>query len=112
MSYNLFGVSDPLANTQNAAVISASYTSSHTTFVLAAGGIQFTLDFLSPINPKDYVRQSLPFSYLTVSVSTIRPGVAANIQIYSDFDDSWNGQNLGKIIFDLEQVCRALLMPG
>lgn len=96
MSYNLFGVFDPLANSKDATVINSTYTSSHTIFVVEAGGFQFNLDFLSPLNPKDYVRQSLPFSYLTVSVASILPGVAANIQIYSDFDDSWNGQNLGK----------------
>lgn len=97
-AYNLFGVAEPVVNTTNAVVVSATYTSSHSVFVLQAGGFNFTLDFFSPIDPKDYVRQSLPFSYLTVSSSPIdqHTGQMAKVQIYSDFDDSWNGQNLGK----------------
>lgn len=93
-TYNLFGVGTPEANTQSCTVVSAEYTATHTKFVVDAGDAQFLLDFLSPVNPKDYLRQSLPFSYLTVSVIGVLNGVPANVQIYSDIDDSWNGQNL------------------
>ena len=40
--------------------------------------------------PADYVRQSLPYSYLTVSASGTN-GCNPSVQIYTDIDDSWLG---------------------
>ncbi len=94
ITYNLFGVEKPEPNTKNCTVVSAEYTASHTKFVVDAGDAEFLLDFLSLVNPKDYLRQSLPFSYLTVSVIGVLNGKPASVQVYSDIDDSWNGQNL------------------
>lgn len=71
-------------------MISAEYTSTHSIFTLRARRSIFTLDFFSPVSPKNYLRQSLPFSYLTVSVSGAS---AAKTQIYSDIDESWTGQS-------------------
>jgi hypothetical protein len=70
----------------NATVVSGSYTSTNSVFVLKAGGVTFTLDFFSPVSPKDYVRQSMPFSYLTVTADV---STKSTIQIYSDIDGSW-----------------------
>lgn len=67
----------------------ASYTSTHSTFVVTAGSRQFTLDFFSPVSPKNYIRQSLPFSYLTV---TLAAGDSSSVQVYSDIDSTWTGQ--------------------
>lgn len=76
---------------QPATVVGGQFTATHTTFVLTAGSAQFVLDFLSPISPKDYVRQSYPFSYLTVSVTALS-GKTPTVQVYSDIDNSWTGQ--------------------
>lgn len=70
---------------------SADYTSTHTTFIVNAGSAIFTLDFFSPVSPQNLVRQSLPFSYLTVSAAGLN-GATPSIQIYSDIDNSWTGQ--------------------
>jgi hypothetical protein len=56
-----------------------------------AGSATFILDFFSPVSPENYIRQSLPFSYLTVSAGGLN-GATASIQIYSDIDNSWTGQ--------------------
>jgi hypothetical protein len=53
--------------------------------------MQIILEFFSPIFPLDYIRQSLPFSYLTVSATGLK-GATADAQIYSDIDNSWTGQ--------------------
>ncbi|TIA16481.1 CBD9-like protein [Aureobasidium pullulans] len=76
-TYNLFGVSRPAVNTKAATVVKASFTSTHSIFVVTAGNAQFTLDFFSPVSPKDYVRQSLPFSYLSITTSTNQPFIFA-----------------------------------
>lgn len=86
MTYNLFGIAVPEIGTRSGTVVSVSYTASHTSFVVDAGNAQFLLDFFSPVDPKDYVRQSLPFSYLTVGVLGVASGIPAHIQLYSDID--------------------------
>lgn len=90
-AYSLFGVPIPGSGVRSASLQSAEYTSTHTTFVLHAGTASFILDFLSPIAPLDHIRQSLPFSYLTVSASGTN-GATPDVQIYSDIDNSWAGQ--------------------
>ncbi|KAI9838479.1 MAG: hypothetical protein M1837_002471 [Sclerophora amabilis] len=92
-TYNLFGVPSGQNGTESASLISAEYTSTHSIFTVAAGdNAQFKLDFFSPVAAKDLVRQSLPFSYLTVSASATQ-GSTPRVSIYSDIDASWTGQN-------------------
>ncbi|KUJ14290.1 glutaminase [Mollisia scopiformis] len=89
-TYKIFGAPAALTGSVDASLVSAEYTSSHSLFTLTAGPITVVLDFFSPVSPKNYLRQSLPFSYLTVSVS----GTASHeIQVYSDIDESWTGQS-------------------
>ena len=91
-TYNLFGVASPAAGSQSADVVSGSFTATHSVFVLSAGKASITLDFFSPVSFQDYVRQSLPFSYLTVSASG-QQGATPSVQIYTDIDDTWTGQS-------------------
>ena len=90
ITYNLFGVHSPQNNTLSASLLSASFTATHTIFEVAAGNASFRLDFFSPVSPNDYVRQSLPFSYLTVFASS---SFGSKIQVYSDIDETWTGQS-------------------
>ena len=59
---------------------------------MTAGNATITLDFFSPVSFHNYTRQSMPFSYLTVS-STGLNGATPSVQIYSDIDDTWTGQS-------------------
>lgn len=68
-TYNLFGITEKVRGTSNAPVVSASYTSTHSTFTLAAGTATFKLDFFTPVSPSNYIRQSLPFSKETPNPS-------------------------------------------
>ncbi|KAJ6164989.1 hypothetical protein N7470_003661 [Penicillium chermesinum] len=88
-TYNLFGVHTPNDGTQPGEVTAATYTSTHSTFTVTAGQRSFTLDFFSPVSPKNLLRQSLPFSYLTV---TLAAGDSHSVQVYSDIDSTWTGQ--------------------
>jgi Domain of unknown function (DUF4965)/Domain of unknown function (DUF5127)/Domain of unknown function (DUF1793) len=88
-NYALFSIAEPPNGTTPAAVTDAKFSSTHSVFTLSADSLAFTLDFFSPVSPKNYLRQSLPFSYLTVSVS----GAQGGVMVYADFDDSWTGQN-------------------
>jgi hypothetical protein len=63
-------------------------------FKLTAGNAKVVLDFFSPVlpSPEDYDRQSLPYSYLTVSVSNPTE-VASSVQIAAGIDQTWTNQN-------------------
>ncbi|KAF9239549.1 hypothetical protein LCP9604111_9091 [Penicillium roqueforti] len=88
-AYSLMGVPDMgVSNIRPATVRRAEFTATHSIFDLTAGPVAFKLDFLSPVSPSNYVRQSLPFSYLTVQVAESR---GHEIQIYSDIDARWTG---------------------
>ena len=89
-TYSLLGVPKLPNGVQSASVVSAEYTATHTIFTLTAGSASLRLDFLSPVSPRNYLRQSLPYSYLSVSASS--PG-GVNVQIYMDVDETWTGQN-------------------
>lgn len=89
-TYKLFGCPDKNNNASTPQQMSLEFTSTHTTIVSQADSATITLDFFSPVDPDDYVRQSLPFSYLTVSVS----GAAiSSVDIFSAIDGSWTGQD-------------------
>lgn len=95
VSYALFGVPDSWTDGPlNANTDSVSYTSTHTLFHLIAGNVKVTLDFFSPVlpAPEDYARQSLPYSYLTVSVSNPTDS-APSVQIAAGIDHTWTNQN-------------------
>ncbi|KAF2233101.1 putative glutaminase [Viridothelium virens] len=96
-TYNLFGVPSPASGTKSGTLQKGSYTSTHTVFEIAAGNALFTLDFFSPVSGDDYVRQSLPFSYLTIT-ATGSNGQSPTVSVYSDIDSTWTGQsnNTGK----------------
>lgn len=87
-TYALFGFGANDANVVPATVVSGEYTSTRSIFVLTAGPVTFNLEFFSPVDPKNYVRQSLPFSYLTVSASS---STGVPVQVYSAIDKSFTG---------------------
>lgn len=89
--YSLFGVTSQVYGSHAATVVSAEYTATHTLFILNAGSATFTLDFFSPVSPNNYVRQSLPFSYLTIS-ARVEGTSSPRIQLYCDIDETWTGQ--------------------
>lgn len=89
-TYSLFGVPSSPSSTRPASLVSAKYTATHTLFTLAAGTATIQLDFLSPVSPRSYLRQSLPFSYLTIRATSTQ---GSRIQIHSDIDESWTGQS-------------------
>lgn len=68
----------------NADQESLKYTSTRTTFTLNVGGlVQMAAEFFSPVYPDDLRRQSVPFSYLKVSVVSL-DGRSHHVQIYAD----------------------------
>ncbi|KAJ7836329.1 hypothetical protein B0H14DRAFT_3460711 [Mycena olivaceomarginata] len=67
---------------------SFSFTSTQSTFVLSAGPVDVTATFLSPVEPTDLVKQSIPLSYMHVSVAST-DGATHSVQVYSDISGEW-----------------------
>jgi len=91
-TYSLFGVPRPGDNIKPGTLKSADFSATHSAFTVTAKDVKFVLDFFSPVSPHNYTRQSMPFSYLTVSASILNYDATPSVQIYSDMDNSWVGQ--------------------
>ena len=55
---------------------------------MAAGPVDVTVNFLSPVEPDDLVRQSMPFSYMTVSAAA-NDGGSHSVSLYTDISAEW-----------------------
>ncbi|PPQ83295.1 hypothetical protein CVT25_004034 [Psilocybe cyanescens] len=83
----------PAAAFSKAVQKSSKFTSTQSAFVLSAGPIDLTVTFLSPVEPTDLVRQSIPFSYMAVSAAST-DGASHSVQVYSDISAEWiSGDN-------------------
>ncbi|KAL4805552.1 hypothetical protein BDV18DRAFT_21455 [Aspergillus unguis] len=65
------------------------YTSTRSIFIMHVGDmVEMNITFLSPITPNDLRRQSLVFSYLDVSVTSLDGG-SHDVQVYADISAEW-----------------------
>ncbi|KAF3771350.1 hypothetical protein M406DRAFT_22508, partial [Cryphonectria parasitica EP155] len=87
-TYYLFSEVNGVSNAKAATQTAIEFTSTHTIITYTAGSATVILDFFSPVSPSNYIRQSLPYSYLTVNVTS---STAQDVQIFSGIDDSWSG---------------------
>ncbi|CCM05442.1 uncharacterized protein FIBRA_07661 [Fibroporia radiculosa] len=78
-------------------LISIEVTPTRTIYNVQAGLMDVTITFLSPIEPSDWVRQSIPFSYLAVNASS-NDGQAHSVQLYSDISAEWLSGNRTAIV--------------
>ncbi|RPD57640.1 DUF1793-domain-containing protein [Lentinus tigrinus ALCF2SS1-6] len=72
----------------NATVTDIQITPTRSVFFMQAGPLNLTVTFLSPIEPSDWVKQSLPFSYLSLEAHAT-DGAQHSIQVYSDITGEW-----------------------
>ncbi|KAH9064488.1 hypothetical protein EDB87DRAFT_1241631 [Lactarius vividus] len=63
-------------------------TPTQTKLAAQAGPMQFNLTFLNPIEPGDWVKQSIPFSYLSLTAESL-DGATHAVQVYSDVSGEW-----------------------
>ncbi|PCH43484.1 hypothetical protein WOLCODRAFT_103601 [Wolfiporia cocos MD-104 SS10] len=68
--------------------LSTVITPTRTIQHLQAGGMDITVTYLSPIEPSDWSKQSMPFSYMAVNASS-SDGQAHEVQLYSDISAEW-----------------------
>ncbi|EJD43842.1 DUF1793-domain-containing protein [Auricularia subglabra TFB-10046 SS5] len=86
-TYTWMGAAN-LDGTTKAAQTDMEFTSSSSFFNLAAGPVDITITFLSPVLPNDLLRQSLPFAYMSVTVEST-DGEEHDVQVYTDISAEW-----------------------
>ncbi|KAF9067643.1 hypothetical protein BDP27DRAFT_1448939 [Rhodocollybia butyracea] len=98
VAYNFLG--NPVVSGTNftkATQISAEFTSTQSIFVFTAGPVELTVTFLSPIEAIDLVKQSLPFSYLSVAAAST-DGLPHTVAVYTDISGEWLTSNDTSVI--------------
>lgn len=83
-SYVFMGKPTGLVGLIQVAIQKKSYiTPTQTIFVIAAGPVELTVTFLSPVEPNDTFLQSIPLSYVFVSAKAT-DGAAHKVEVYMD----------------------------
>lgn len=67
---------------------SLTVTATRSQYVLEGGGVELTLTFLSPVEPGDLRRQSVPLSYVLADVRS-RDGKPHEVGLYFDISGEW-----------------------
>lgn len=74
-------------------LLSSSMTPTETEYVLGAGGVAITLEFLSPVEIDDLSRLSAPIAYLSMSAQST-DGQSHSVSLYVDITGEWaNGDS-------------------
>ncbi len=68
--------------------VSTEVTATRSIFTSSAGGVQLVAEWLSPVEPGDLQRQSVPLALLTVTVSST-DGNPHDVQVYADITGEW-----------------------
>ncbi|EJC98593.1 DUF1793-domain-containing protein [Fomitiporia mediterranea MF3/22] len=106
-AYRIMGET-AISNLTLANQTSVEFTATRTSFLYTAGPMQINASFISPIEPTDLVRQSLPFAYYTMSAKSL-DGNAHQLRMYSDISGefitgdtteiaTWNGDDEGSYV--------------
>ncbi|KAJ7111238.1 hypothetical protein C8R44DRAFT_799177 [Mycena epipterygia] len=72
-------------------------TATRSILSFTAGPVELNVTFLSPIEPVDLVKQSLPFTYLYVDAAST-DGHSHSIQFYSDISAEWASGDSGSLV--------------
>ncbi|KAK4555056.1 hypothetical protein LTR86_007822 [Recurvomyces mirabilis] len=87
VSYTWFGAADQ--NNLYADQTGYEYTSTKSIFTMnAAGLVDMTITFTSPVVPDDLLRASLPYTHMNVDVKSA-DGQQHNVQLYTDITAEW-----------------------
>ncbi|HVT68672.1 MAG TPA: DUF5127 domain-containing protein, partial [Trebonia sp.] len=79
-------------------------TPTRSVFELSGGGVALTVEFLSPVEPGDLTRQSIPMSYVTFTVRAT-DGKRHDVRVYADVTGEWcSGDPTQKITWAPQQV--------
>ncbi|PCH43524.1 hypothetical protein WOLCODRAFT_164515 [Wolfiporia cocos MD-104 SS10] len=84
-------------NLRQVEFLSTEITPTRTIQHLQAGAMDITVTYMSPIEPLDWSKQSMPFSYMAVNASS-SDGQAHEVQLYSDISAEWVSGDRGATV--------------
>ncbi|KAH7107239.1 DUF1793-domain-containing protein [Auriculariales sp. MPI-PUGE-AT-0066] len=96
ITYRILGSWDDLAFTLPQQT-SVQITGTSSIITLKAGPVDLTYSFVSPIDPVDLTRFSMPFSYLVVTASS-NDGIRHDVELYSDISSEWVTDDLQTLV--------------
>ena len=67
---------------------SLEVTATRSIYVLSGGGVDLTVTFLSPVDPNNLQRQSVPLSYITMQAAST-DGNSHSVEVYFDISGEW-----------------------
>lgn len=113
LTYEFMGApnQDYIGNRHRRAVqIGFRYTSTRSIFEFEAGQVRFIVTFLSPIAAEgDLVRQSLPFSYLSIELVSENLKESDQVVVYTDIQADWaSGDHNVNATWSFDQHNRSL----
>ncbi|OJJ50227.1 hypothetical protein ASPZODRAFT_149605 [Penicilliopsis zonata CBS 506.65] len=92
VSYEYLGVGSDalpaLPSLKKATPLTTRYDSQYSNFTFAAGPIEVTASFFSPVIPQEVCRTSIPLSYLITSVRAT-DNATHDVQLYNDINARW-----------------------
>ncbi|KAI0343878.1 hypothetical protein BDW22DRAFT_1314881, partial [Trametopsis cervina] len=104
VAYKLLGEAD-LPNVRGASQKSFIFTPTQSSYILDCGGkVNAEVMFVTPIEPTDPVRLSLPFSYLQIT-AVPSDGDSHRVEVYSDVSGAW-------VVGDLSQSVQWTVLEG
>jgi hypothetical protein len=79
-------------------------TATRSTLQFATDGVALTVEFLSPIEPKDLRRQAMPVGYVTTT-ATATDGHAHHVSVYFDISGEWaHGDPMAPVKWHAETI--------
>ncbi|NUS55856.1 MAG: DUF5127 domain-containing protein, partial [Streptomycetaceae bacterium] len=79
-------------------------TATRSVFELAGGGIKLTVTFLSPVDPANLTRQSVPLSYVSLQAASL-DGAEHRVSLYVDITGEWAHGDHTQPIDWTHQIC-------
>jgi len=73
---------------ENAQQLAMTYTATRTIYQFQADSVLFNVTFMTPIWPHDYLRQSLPLTYMHFELDEAS-ATNRSVQMYTDIDERW-----------------------
>ncbi|KAH9050589.1 hypothetical protein EDB84DRAFT_1555238 [Lactarius hengduanensis] len=97
-TFMFLGYNDPQATISVVNLIDVVISPTQTMLIAEAGRVQINLTFLNPIEPEDWVKQSIPLSYVSLTAKSL-DGAAHSTQVYSDLGAVWVSRNQSQEIY-------------
>ncbi|KAI0040747.1 hypothetical protein FA95DRAFT_1566133 [Auriscalpium vulgare] len=92
VSYTWLGDPVTASSSATSAITKVEVTPTRTVATMDAGAMELTVTFLSPIEPGDWVRQSIPFAYVSVEAQSL-DGAPHSVQLYSAIGADWSSRD-------------------